>query len=177
MKLTLAHSDNIKNLFTSSDSLDNQLDIASPGFINVSHEIFQTNYLGQLNNWHSFADENLTTAIVCYQSQDEASWYLTHKVGNGDITHLISEAIEYNQNCNLFKFYMIIPTTNLDTFSLGINEYDYFDEMIVPKKTRCYYSTIWQLLYQRVLPTEDTIVRCYYLKKEYRKTINIAGTL
>jgi hypothetical protein len=177
MKLTLDHSSKIKNLFNKTDEVSSPFDIKAVGFSNVEHEIFHNNYLGQLKNWHSFADDQVSTAIVFYQSEDEASWYITDTFGSGDMQSLISEAIEFNQKYNLFKFYLTIPVDTAESFSLNNHEYDYFDEMIVQKKTRCHFSTIWQLLYHRTLPTNDTLVRCYYLKREYRKTINIGGSL
>lgn len=173
MKLTLDNIADISHLFNKENAFsytpEMQYDIAQENFVNLEHEVFATNYLGQLKNWHSFINNKKTSAVVCYQSEDEPSWYITNIYGTEDINQLISEAAAYNETCNLYKFYIVIPEQNLHNFKLELSNYDYFNEIFVKEKSRCYYTTFWQVLYKRTMPDKNTIVRCYYLKKEFRK--------
>jgi hypothetical protein len=175
MKLTLDNKTEIIKLFNKENafsySKEIKFDITKEDFVSLEHEIFATNYLGQLKNWHSFINDNKTSSIVCYQSEDEPSWYLTNIYGTQDINSLIQEAVLYNESYNYYKFYVAIPIKDLNNFNVELENYEYFDEVFVKEKSRCFYTTFWQLLYRRTLPDKDTIIRCYYMKQSSRKFI------
>ena len=173
MKLTLDNFKDINHLFNKENAFSHtpeiKYEIANDNFVSLDHEVFAKNYLGQLKNWHSFINNKKTSAVVCYQGEDDPSWYITNIYGTEDINDLITEAVVYNETCNLNKFYIVIPVQDLNNFDLQLVNYDYFDEIFVKEKTRCYYTTFWQVLYKRTIPNKDTIVRCYYLKEKFRK--------
>lgn len=175
MKLTIDNITDIKELFNREHLLNYtpeiKYDIANKTFTSLEHEIFANNYLGQLKNWHSFINDDKSSAIVCYQSEDEPSWYVTNIYGTEDINSLISEGVAYNESCGIYKFYIAIPVQDMVNFNLQLVNYDYFDEIFVKEKSRCFYNTFWQILYKRTLPEKDTIVRCYYLKSKNRTHI------
>ena len=96
---------------------------------------------------------------------------------------LLDEAINFHENEGRYKFYTLWSVKHsklLRRFAFSNdanNRYDYFDECIVPAKTRCIYQNFWTILFNRILLPTDTVVRCTYLKKEYRKNTPIGGNL
>jgi hypothetical protein len=91
--------------------------------------------------------------------------------------------IKFNEAEGLFKFYTLANVEHAKllrrwTFSPWANErYGYVDEYTVPAKTQCKYNLHWQILFNRVLIPVDTVVRCTYLKQEYRTQLPVAGNL
>jgi len=57
------------------------------------------------------------------------------------------------------------------------NRYHYVDEYLVPAKYKTYYSRDWELLFKRSLLPSDTIVRCSFLKQEFRTVLPIGGNI
>ena len=93
------------------------------------------------------------------------------------------EVIKYNESNGRLKFYTLTHSRHTKLlrrfhWSKYNNErYGYFDEFIVPIKNKCFYVNAWELLYKRLLLPEDSIVRCNYLKQEYRTTLPIGGNI
>lgn len=183
MKLRLEHFNEIKKIFQEPKFMrcvpDSPLvdPFTEKTFINTEHEIFCNNYLGQLKNWHSFVNNDFTCAVVFYQGEDEASWYVTDIYGTKDFEKIFQEIVDFNEKSNLYKFYILIPLELIDTFSINLERYDYFDEMIIKEKTKCFYTLIWQILFKRISPNKTSVVRCYFLKQSHRKHLPIAGNI
>ena len=55
--------------------------------------------------------------------------------------------------------------------------YDYFDEYVISPKQKTFYSDHWEILYGRRLLLVNTIVRCTFLKKEYRVNLPNGGNI
>jgi hypothetical protein len=154
------------------------------------HEAFHTSYLSGLKNYHAFGmvDSNgqVQGMLTFYQSIDDASWYCTNLRNSGDrevMRSILDEVIRYNEDCGLMKFYTLVSVKHARllrrwTFSEWANErYGYVDEYMVPAKTQCKYNMPWQVLFNRILLPVDSIVRCSYLKQEFRDQPPVAGFL
>ena len=151
---------------------------------------FSSTYLTDLKSYHAFGaiDEFgvIQGLLGFYESIDDASWYGTNIRNSGDVKVaklLLDCAIKYNENKGRFKFYTLWSAKHAKllrrfVFSDWANErYDYFDEYVVPATHQCQYSLPWQILYNRTLIPIDTVVRCTFLKKEYRQNLYNAGRL
>lgn len=156
----------------------------------IYHAAFCTTYLTNLTTYHGFGafDDvgNCLGVISCYQSPDEPSWYGTQIRSNGDrqvARDLLDTMIKFNEAQGRYKFYTLWNAKHAKllrrfTFSVWANErYDYFDEILVPAKTKCLYLNYWHILFNRILLPNDTIIRCTFLKQQYRDTIPIAGNI
>lgn len=154
------------------------------------HAAFCSTYLTKLATYHAFGAFNeqghVVGLISCYQSPDEPSWYGTQVRSNGDrqvARDLLDTMIKFNEEQGRYKFYTLWNAAHAKllrrfTFSKWADErYDYFDEIIVPAKTKCLYLNYWHVLFNRILLPNDTIVRCTFLKQEYRTTIPIGGNI
>jgi len=153
------------------------------------HNAFCTTYLSNLKNYHAFGtfdeNNNIIGVIACYQSTDEPAWYGTQirsLANNNDIVReLLDTMIDFNEQQGRLKFYTLWSAKHIKllrrfAFSEYTKErYDYFDEMLIPERTRCFYNSYWQVLFNRVLLPSDTIVRCSFLKQKYRTTLPIGG--
>lgn len=185
LKLNASHSDQVKKLYEHFKYMG--VDIVG----NFSHTIewhknymfttFYRTYLVGLSNFHAYgafdSDNQLTSIICLFDSTDEPSWYYTLCRSNGDtnaLKELFDAVIAIQEKKNRFKFYTLVnvkhgPLLRKFTYSEFNNErYGYFDEFVVPAKSRCYYNNAWELLFKKVLLPTDTVVRCSYLKQEYR---------
>jgi len=60
---------------------------------------------------------------------------------------------------------------------LNKERYGAFDEFTVAAKEKCLYTLPWQILFNRTLLPVDTIVRCTFLKQEYRTTLHKGSNL
>jgi len=158
-------------------------------FVDYHHTAFTDTYLSGLKNYHAygaFEDGICHGLIAFYESNDDACWYGTNIRASGDkkvVQQLLDKAIQHNEECGRFKFYTLWSAKHAKllrrfAFSDWANErYDYFDEFMVPAKHQCQYSLPWQILYNRTLVPIDTVVRCTYLKREFRKETPCAGSL
>ena len=61
--------------------------------------------------------------------------------------------------------------------NIAKERYDYFDEFHVKEKHYPIFNLPWQILYNRTLVPVDSIVRCTFLKQQYRDTLYDAGRL
>lgn len=153
------------------------------------HSAFYETYLSGLKNFHAFgavANNTITGIITFYESIDEASWYCTGVRNSGNsvaIKKLLDTAMDYNEKNGRFKFYSLLAAKHARgwrkfMFSEEASvRYDYFDEFFVQSKHQCEFNLHWQILFNRTLVDDDTIVRCTFLKQQFRiKTYN-AGRL
>jgi len=153
--------------------------------------IFVNNYLSDLTkNFHAFGYENdegqITALISFYESTDEPAWYYTiyRSSGNNDeLRQVLDEVIKYNESKGRLKFYTLVHQNHsklLRRFhwsKFNDERYGYFDEYVVPAKTKCFYISAWELLYKRFILPENSVVRCNYLKQEYRTRPHIGGNI
>jgi hypothetical protein len=175
-ELNILHRDSISHLFFDTNSRE-----ISEAFYNR----FTETYLSDLKNYRAFGIEdntgNITSMIACYTSRDEACWYLTDiKTQNSreEVRQLLDSVIAYNEGSGRLKFYTLCDAEDIDSVDIIFNKrYEHVDECLVPAKTRCVYNNYWQILYGRLLPAKDTVVRCFILKQKYRKILPVGGNL
>ena len=154
------------------------------------HKSFYMTYLSGLTNYHAYGamnDEgNIVALLSFYESVDDASWYGTNirnKAGKQVVRDLLDTAIKHNEANGRFKFYTLWsskhgPALRRFIFSKWADErYDYFDEHYIPAKQQCQYNLPWQILYNRTLIPVDTVIRCTFLKQEFRHTLYNAGRI
>lgn len=158
-------------------------------FNNRLYGVFCSNYLSGLSNFHAFGhvDENdgeVKAAITFYESFEEPAWYYTLYRSTGDrhkLMEVLDEVIKYNESNGRYKFYTLVHKNQsrlLRKFhwsKYNDERYGYFDEFIVPAKTKCFYANSWELLFKRFLVPDDSVVRCNFLKQEYRTELPIGG--
>jgi len=186
VELTNEHEVSIRHLFNKNQSVFD--DQNSAEFL--EYKIFLETYLSNLSRYKAFGLEDssgmLLGLISFYISHNEPVWYITtlRSTNNKIIGPILIEAvIKYNEEYGRYRFYTLLPTKYSKflrkfVFSKNIKErYEYIDECLVPAKTKCIYQNFWNILFNRTLSLEDNIVRCTYLKQEYRKNIPIGGNL
>jgi len=194
VKLDSSHADAVKNLFRSKKYMG--VDINSTSFnqngngeiFNATlYNIFCSNYLSDLNNFHAYGyleNDQIKALISFYESNEEPSWFYTiyRSSGNNNLLReVLDVVIDHNEKNGRLKFYTLTQSAHtrlLRRFhwsKYNDERYGYFDEFLVPGKNKCFYVNPWELLYKRFLVPEDSIVRCNYLKQEYRTTLPIGG--
>jgi hypothetical protein len=154
------------------------------------HESFCCSYLSGLKNYKAIGyfndDNNILGLISLYQSPDEPSWYGTQIRsigGKQTVRMLLDHAIDLNEKDGRLKFYTLWSrkqTKYLRRFAFSNYNnarYDYFDEYFVPTKNKCFYTNHWHILFNRVLLPIDVVVRCTFLKQQYRNIIPIGGNI
>jgi hypothetical protein len=158
-------------------------------FNTVLYGIFCSNYLSNLKNFHAFGylkDNQVKAMISFYESTEEPAWYYTIYRSTGDNTLLrdvLDKVIDYNEQNGRYKFYTLVHQKHSKLlrkfhWSKYNNErYGYFDEILVPAKTKCIYTNPFELLFKRFILPDDSVVRCNYLKQEYRTTLPIGGNM
>lgn len=156
-------------------------------FNNRLYNVFCSNYLSGLSNFHAFGyeiDGEIKATISFYESTEEPAWFYTLYRSTGDnilLKNVLDEVIKYNESNGRLKFYTLVHQRQsrlLRKFhwSKENNErYGYFDELVIPGKTKAFYSNHWELLFKRFLVPDDSVVRCNFLKQEYRTTLPIGG--
>ena len=196
IKLDSSHKTAVKNLFCSKKYMGvdiNSTDFTQNGngeiFNKTLYNIFCSNYLSDLNNFHAYGyleNDEVKALISFYESNEEPSWFYTiyRSSGNNNLLREVLDAvIDHNEKNGRLKFYTLTHATHtrlLRRFhwsKYNDERYGYFDEFLVPAKNKCFYVNPWELLYKRFLVPEDSIVRCNYLKQEYRTTLPIGGGL
>lgn len=151
---------------------------------------FQRTYLTGLTSYKALGLEddegNILGYISFYLSPNEPVWYGTmiRSARNKEyVRQLLDAAMEYNEKLGRYRFYTLWSANHaklLRRFAFSgtaTQRYDYFDECIIPAKTKCIYQNFWTILFSRILLPTDTVVRCTYLKREYRKDVPIGGFL
>jgi hypothetical protein len=198
VKLNESHQEAVKNLFytpkylgVKTETFVNTFNVVTneKEFNTLLYDIFCANYLSDLKNFHSYGyvENGVVRALISfYESDEEPSWYYTvyRSDGNNNLLRLVLDAvIEHNENRNRLKFYTLVHEKHsklLRRFhwsKYNDNRYGYFDEYIVPAQNKVFYTNHWELLYKRMLMPEASIVRCNYLKQEYRTSLPIGGNL
>lgn len=192
-QLNSTHIDELIPFFDTKKYMGSTVSItnfsAKENIIKLYHTIFVNTYLTNLTSYHAFGafDEGKLIGVTCcHQSLDEPSWYGTQiRLNSGKRTAraLLDHMIKFNEESGRYKFYTLWNAKHAKilrrfNFSDWANErYDYFDECIVPAKTKCLYTNHWQILFNRILLPVDTVVRCTFLKQQYRKDLVKGGNI
>lgn len=191
-QLTSDDPDIVKPLFLGTrymgvNSQDNGFPIPGDEFNSTYFDSFCNTYLSDLQSYKAFGSiENgvVTATIAFYESNDGAEWYWT-QIRSTDSSHIpavLDAVIAHNEANGRFKFYSLFNNRYARTFrKLAFSEYnaeryDSFDEFVVPARTKCLYNLPWQILFNRSLLPVDALVRCSFLKQQYR-TPQIGGNL
>jgi hypothetical protein len=184
----VAHLFNVKK-YMGKDIEDEAFKLRDTTFNKLTYDMFCANYLTDLNNFHAYGyveDDQVKALISFYESVEEPAWYYTiyRSSGNNELLRpVLDSVIEHNEERGRLKFYTLVHQRHsklLRRFhwsKYNDDRYGYFDEYIVPERFKCYYINAWELLYKRMLLPEDSIVRCNYLKQEYRTTLPQGGNL
>jgi len=194
-QLTDMHKEAIKPLFGVKKWMG--VDASAGAFIHEAYDfenVYYTNfcntYLSGLNSYHAFGAFNDNGEVIgfigFYESSDNAEWYWTHVLtkdaaGKKVIPAILDKVIAYNESNGRLKFYSMWNAKYAKVyrrlaFSIENSErYDSFDEYMVPAKHRVLYTMPWMVLYGRILLPVDSIVRCTFLKQQYREELLIAG--
>lgn len=191
-KLTSAHASNLKVLFTEGRHMGvadtEYIPNEDVKFSELAYSVFCDTYISNLNNFKAFGaieDGMVTSAVAFYESTDSPAWYLTQVRSKNhiNIPAVLDAAIAHNESNGRLKFYSMFNYKYAKSFRRLIfsetsrERYGYIDECIVPVRTKCIYQDYWQILFNRSLLPVDSLVRCAYLKQEYRTLPPIAGNL
>ena len=194
VRLSGEHREQVAPLFDvqkymGKDINDAAFKLKDTTFNKLTYDMFCANYLTDLNNFHAYGyvqDDQVKALISFYESVEEPAWYYTiyRSSGNNELLRpVLDSVIEHNESRGRLKFYTLVQERHsklLRRFhwsKYNDERYGYFDEYIVPERFKCYYVNAWELLYKRMLLPEASIVRCNYLKQEYRKTLPQGGNL
>jgi hypothetical protein len=166
VKLNSSHAELIRPLFKS----------------NAVHEHYCNTYLSDLKNFHawgSITDSIVTNFISYYEYCDDPAYYITkYVVTPQQESQILDTVLAVNESVGRLKFYVRTDIASIQNWSqVNRERYDYFDEYCVPSKNRCYYSVAWEVLFNRTLAEQDSIVRCYYLKSQYRNILPLGGNI
>ncbi len=192
-RLTISHLEGLRPLFSSEKYMgvssnteyfvDNEVK-----FNELAYEVFCDTYLSNLNNFKaigSIEDGVVTSLISFYEAIDSPAWYWTQIRSKNykTIPAVLDAVMKHNESNGRLKFYSMFNSKYAKSyrrlaFSKEAQErYGFIDECIVPIKTKCIYQDYWQILFNRTLVPVESLVRCTYLKQEYRHTLPIAGNL
>lgn len=196
VKLDSSHIEAVKGLFQHKkymgvDVTDTSFNREGDGniFNEVLYNIFCSNYLNDLKSFHAYGyleAGEVKALISFYESPEEPSWFYTIYRSSGNnhlLRDVLDEVIKHNEERGRLKFYTLTSSTHtrlLRRFhwsKYNDERYGYFDEFLVPAKHKCFYINPWELLYKRFLIPKDSIVRCNFLKQEYRTTLPIGGDI
>lgn len=195
IKLTSEHKDLIKPLFGYSkfmgvDVNNNYFVGADLKFQEFYHESFADTYLTGLSNYHAYGvtvNDEIKVMIGFYESTDDASWYWNQVRSDNTnpelIKHCLDAVIEHNESRGRLKFFSMFPAKYTKVYrrlafsKYNSERYDSFDEYVVPTKNQCLYTMPWQILFNRTLAPVDTVVRCTFLKQQYRVKPVIGGNI
>lgn len=128
-----------------------------------------------------FLQDDKVEALIGYDiDKFEPSWFFTLFRASGKGAHhlpwCLDLAISHNELEKRLKFYSCMNAKHAGKknirkflFSDDVNQrYDYFDEYIVKANESCHHAKHYEHLYMRHTYPVDTVVRCTYLKQEYR---------
>ena len=193
LKLTEEHKAGVRSLFDKKDFMGIDVtnwDATHEQFAQVSYNRFVNTYLSDLKNFHSYgavADDGTVHSLIgFYESVDEPSWFYTLGRSNGNnklLKSVLDSIIEVEEAQGRLKLYSLV---NLQHASMlrrlywskyNSDRYHYVDEYMVPAKYKTYYNRDWELLFKRMLLPTDTVVRCSFLKQEFRTVLPIGGNI
>lgn len=194
VKLDKSHAEMVKPLFQHQFYMGvkvENFESVIPGFEwnTLVYDIFCNNYLSGLNNFHAYGyiDDGIVKALISfYESDEEPAWYYTiyRSLGNNNLLRdVLDSVIRHNEERDRFKFYTLVHARHsrlLRRFhwsDYNNQRYDYIDEYLVPAKSKCFYTNAWELLFKKFLLPEDAVVRCNFLKQQYRESLPIGGNL
>ena len=187
VKLDSTHAHSVRNLFESKKYMGRE--IKDKYFNTVVYNIFCNNYLSDLKNFHAYGyieNDEVKSMISYYQSNDEPAWYMTLYRSNSashTLKSVLDTIIEQQEAQGRLKFYTLVQENHSKLLRRFLwskyndERYGYFDEYVVPAQTKCYYTNAWELLYKRYLLPDASVVRCNYLKQDYRTTLPIGGNI
>jgi hypothetical protein len=155
------------------------------------HSIFCNTYLTDLTTYHAYGSINnlgeITAAIGFHESIEDASWYWNQVRTLGknaaDIKLILDAVMTHNEAQGRLKFYSMFPKRYIKTYrklafsKVNSERYDYFDEFEVSAKTMCKFTLPWQILFNRTLLPTDVVVRCTFLKQQYRNHLPQCGRI
>lgn len=196
-KLDHTHTGAVKNLFYRTSKhmgvniQDNFEFENNDSFEERAYEIFCDNYLTDLESFYAYGyvnpeTKNVDALISYYASEDDPSWYFTiyRSAGNNQLLKdVLDKVINVNEQAGRFKFFTLVNSQHsklLRKFTwskYNNNRYGWFDECVIPARTKPYYINHWEILFKRILIPIDTTVRCNYLKQEYRSILPIFGNI
>jgi hypothetical protein len=194
VELGHTHKESIKPLFyrdtyMGMDLSSNYIVDPSEQAQTVFYNTFVDTYLSGLRNYKALGlveDGEIKSLISFYMSPDEPCWYGTMIRSLNDknyVRPLLDAAMSYNEARGRLKFYTLWNANHSKllrrfAFSSEANQrYDYVDEILVPAKTKCVYTNYWQILFNRTLLPVNSVVRCTFLKQEYRNIIPVGGNI
>jgi hypothetical protein len=96
---------------------------------------------------------------------------------------VIDNVIDYNERKGKLRFFSLIDEKVQNAYNDMIlsseqkERYGWFDDFMVKSKNKCIPVLPWQALYFRTLVDGNTIVRCNFLKQEYRINISNGGNI
>ena len=195
IELNSTHKELIIPLFYSKNYMG--VDVHSTYFVDtdnatveeVFYQTFVDTYLSGLTNYKALAlvdGDEIKSLISFYMSPDEPSWYGTMIRSLKDknyVRPLLDAAMSYNEERGRLKFYTLWSAGHAKllrrfAFSKEASErYDYVDELFIPARTKCFYTNYWQILFNRTLIPTDTVIRCTFLKQQYRTNLPVGGNL
>lgn len=184
--LTSEHAAAVQPLFSSEKYMG--AGTAAFAYSKASYDVFCDTYLSNLNTFKAFGnvkDGVVTSFVSFHESIDAPEWYWTQvrSFDQRSISSVLDAVIKHNEERGRLKFFSLfnkkyVRGVRRFAFSeFNKERYDYFDEFIVQSKMKCFYTTPWQVLFNRSLVPVDAIMRCSFLKQSYRTTLPIAGNL
>lgn len=195
IKLELDNSDGIKRLFAKKRNMGVEVDtnyfLQNPeSYSEIYHAAFVETYMSGLKNYHAYGaveDGVIVSALGFYESPDDASWYWgvvrSNGGGSSATQAMLDRVLKHNEDNGRFKFYSMFPKKYISSYrrfafsEYASERYGYFDEYTVDEKHVCKFNLVWQVLYRRTLLPVETVVRCTFLKQEYRGELYNAGRL
>lgn len=193
IKLTQDHKEAIKDLFFVSYNYMGSSNFKNEdfNFQEQLYDIFCDTYLSDLKNYHAFgfynSETNKVDALISfYESVNDPSWYLTSGRSDGEnllLKDILDTIMDYNEVNGRLKFFTVMNSRQarlmrkLGFSKRNVERYDYFDEYTVNPKEKTFYSDHWDILFRRKLLPVETVVRCTFLKKEYRTNIPNGGNI
>ncbi len=171
IKLDKTHTESVKHLFSDE----------------YIYQIFCNNYLTDLKNYHAYGSIDESGVVKCvigfYESTDEPAWYLVTHAGSSrsHMRECMDKVISHNESNGRIKFYSRVfkkyenIARNYALSTTNKERYSFVDEYVVSAKTQCKYTLAWNILFGRTLWQDDIIVRCSYLKPEFRIFHNGGG--
>jgi len=195
VKLTPDHAEDAKHLFYNEKYMgvevnNNTWGTTTEYFAQLTYNRFINAYLADLKNFGAYGavdDAGTVQAFVCYYtSADEPSWFYTLARSSGDnrlLKDVLDVIIAMQEAQGRMKVYSLVNAEHAKILrrlywsEYNSNRYHYVDEYMVPAKYKTYYNRDWELLFKRSLLPSDTIVRCSFLKQEFRTSLPIGGNI
>lgn len=187
--LTEAHADAIRPLFYNRNHLNYgvaSLLSTGEGFHQAAYQFFVDSYLSGLQDFQAYGviqDGTVVAMIGIYTSHDSPEWYVAQifcqAVAAYHFAPLIHHVAKIQEALGRNRFIALgAPATHwFFTPDPGKqSRYEVVEEMTVPAKTRCFFNTYWQVLFNRALFPTDQPIRSWTLRPERRSRF-IGGSM